>query len=262
MITSDKIPGINPHTDTPVEILHTILLGVVKYFWGQSVHIMEKGHKMQTFMVCLSSVNKNGLNAPSLNAEYICQYKGGLIGKHFKSIVQIMPFVVHGLLPLQVIDAWTCLGTLVVLLWHTHIEDLDVYLTQLTKTIDKFLVIAAQCAPSIIISKPKFHLLIHLPMHIRCFGPAILYSTERYESFNHVFCLGSIYSNKKAPSWDICQAFAAQDIVKHIVTGGYWKDGSTGRWVQAGSAILRDMEKKASFLGYRPERPPTEGALL
>ena len=193
MVISDKSPGINPHIDTPVEILHTILLGVVKYFWGQSVHIMEKAHKMQTFLVRLSSVNKNGLNAPSLNAEYICQYKGGLIGKHFKSIAQVMPFVAHGLLLLEVINAWTCLGSLIVLLWHTHIEDLDVYLTQLRETIDEFLVITAQCVPSIMILKPKFHFLVHLPMHIRRFGPSILYSTERYESFNHIFHLGSIY---------------------------------------------------------------------
>ena len=73
MVISDKLSGINLHIDMPVEILHTILLGVIKYFWGQSVHIMEKAHKMQSFLVRLSSINKNGLNVPSLNAEYICQ---------------------------------------------------------------------------------------------------------------------------------------------------------------------------------------------
>ncbi|KIL54693.1 hypothetical protein M378DRAFT_41494, partial [Amanita muscaria Koide BX008] len=74
------------------------------------------------------------------------------------------------------------------------------------------------------ISKPKFHFLVHLPRFIKRFGPALLYSTERYESFNHVFRLCSIHSNRKAPSRDICRAFALQDTVKHIVTGGYWYD--------------------------------------
>ena len=53
-----------------------------------------------------------------------------------------------------------------------------------------------------------------------------------------------------------------QDIVKHIVTGGYWKDKSTRRWVQAGSEICKDMERQASFLGYRPEKSLTVGVLM
>ncbi|KAI0631690.1 hypothetical protein C8Q77DRAFT_1017536, partial [Trametes polyzona] len=71
------------------------------------------------------------------------------------------------------------------------------------------------------LSKPKFHFLVHLPVYIQRFGPAILFSTERYESFNHVFRLSSVYSNRQAPSRDSCRAFAGNDIVKHIVSGGF-----------------------------------------
>lgn len=35
-------------------------------------------------------------------------------------------------------------------------------------------------------NKPKFHLLLHLPFHVRRFGPAILFATETFESFNAV----------------------------------------------------------------------------
>ncbi|KAI0757486.1 hypothetical protein C8Q80DRAFT_1059519, partial [Daedaleopsis nitida] len=58
------------------------------------------------------------------------------------------------------------------------------------------------------ISKSKLHFLVHLPFYIRRHGPAILFSTERYESFNHVFRLTSIYSNRQAPDRDSCNAFA------------------------------------------------------
>ncbi|KAJ8583172.1 hypothetical protein M405DRAFT_717993, partial [Rhizopogon salebrosus TDB-379] len=81
------------------------------------------------------------------------------------------------------------------------------------------------------ISKPKFHFLIHLPAYIRRFGPAIVFSTERYESFNHVFRLTCIYSNRQAPSRDSCRIFAHQDIVKHVATGGFWYDSKVSKWV-------------------------------
>lgn len=50
-----------------------------------------------------------------------------------------------------------------------------------------FLVVTAKCAPSIVTLKPKFHFLLHLIPLILLFGPVILASTERYESFNAVF---------------------------------------------------------------------------
>ncbi|KAI9567278.1 hypothetical protein HD554DRAFT_1996136, partial [Boletus coccyginus] len=74
------------------------------------------------------------------------------------------------------------------------------------------------------VTKAKFHFLLHLPMFIRRFGPSILFSTEHYELFNHVFHLASIYSNRQALSHDACRLFAEQDNVKHVVTGGVWHD--------------------------------------
>ncbi|KAI6006188.1 hypothetical protein F5J12DRAFT_905722 [Pisolithus orientalis] len=100
------MPGVNIHQDTPTEILHTILLGIA---W-------------------LESINKDGLNSPTLGAEYICHYKGGLIGKHFKSLAQVMPYLIYDLVPQHVLDGWTVIGELIVLLWHTAIDDVDEYL--------------------------------------------------------------------------------------------------------------------------------------
>ena len=90
-------------------------------------------------------------------------------------------------------------------------------------------------------------------MFIRQFGPAILFSTKRYESFNHVFRLTSIYSNCQAPSCDACQLFVAQDHVKHVVTGRFWNDPSVGKWVKAGPAItkyLNDHPCQYRLLGF------------
>lgn len=111
------------------------------------------------------------------------------------------------------------------------------YQADLSRTIEEFLDITAQCSPSILLWKPKFHFLVHLPGYIRHFGPAILFSTERYESFNHVFRLANIYSNRQAPSRDTCKAFAAHDIIKHVVTGGFWFEPNLKKWVRAGEGI-------------------------
>ncbi len=120
--------GVNIHMDTPTEVLHTFLLGVVKYHWLQTVLLIEKAKAMELFKMRLTALSTEGLNAPSMIPDYICQYKGSLIGKHFKSLAQVMPFVVYDLVPSSVLQAWNTIGELVVLLWHTKIENLDVYL--------------------------------------------------------------------------------------------------------------------------------------
>lgn len=207
---------------------------------------------MSLLQTRLTSLDTCGLNAPSFNAAYICHYKGGLIGKHFKSLAQLMPFVVYDIIPEPVLNGWIAIGLLLVLLWHTSIDDIDKYLDDLTKTIDDFLSITAQCAPSIMIQKPKFHFLLHLPMYIRRFGPAITFSTERYESFNHVFRLCSIHSNKKAPSRDTCRWFGTHDIIKHISLGGYWFNSASRKWCRAGNRIMDHIKsdhKHAAYLG-------------
>jgi hypothetical protein len=120
--------AFNVPMDTPTEILHTILLGIVKYFWGQTVFLLEKSKLLHLFQNRLATVNKDALNAPCLNADYICHYKGSLIGKHFKSLAQVMLFLIYDLVPPTVLNGWTVMGELVVLVWHTKIANTEVYL--------------------------------------------------------------------------------------------------------------------------------------
>ncbi|KAH7903913.1 hypothetical protein BJ138DRAFT_972910, partial [Hygrophoropsis aurantiaca] len=145
---------------------------------GQTAFILDKAHLLETFQMRLESVSKTGLDSPMLGAEYICHFKGSLIGKHFKSLAQVMPYLIYDIVPQTVLDGWTVIGELIVLLWHTVIDDKEVYLANLSRTIDDFLSLSAQCAPSILISKAKFHFLLHIPAYIRRFGPAVLFSTE------------------------------------------------------------------------------------
>ena len=127
------LTGYNIHLDTPTEILHTVLLGVVKYYWAQSIwYLKNRSKSLSLFQTCLASVHWSGLNAPNMNTEYICQYHNSLIRKHYKSLAQVMPFLVFDLVPQDILRAWNIIGTLVVLLWHTEIEDLESYLVSLS----------------------------------------------------------------------------------------------------------------------------------
>ncbi|KAG1800250.1 uncharacterized protein HD556DRAFT_1230638 [Suillus plorans] len=76
---------------------------------------------------------KDRLNAPCLNADYICHYKGSLIGKHFKSLAQVMPFLIYDLVLSIVLNAWTMIGELVILVWHMMIVDTEAYLVVLCR---------------------------------------------------------------------------------------------------------------------------------
>lgn len=109
-------------------MLHTILLGVVKYFWGQTVRVLKKNKTAEAFHLRLGSVASSGLKDPDLRADYICQYSGSLIGKHLKSLAQVMPFLIFDLVERTLLNAWTTLGSLVALLWHTEITNTEVYL--------------------------------------------------------------------------------------------------------------------------------------
>lgn len=90
--------------------------------------VIDKAKAMELLQMRLAALSTEGLNAPAMNAEYICRYRGGLIGKHFKSLAQLMPFVVYDLVPSYLLQAWNTIGNLVVLLWHTEIKNLEVYL--------------------------------------------------------------------------------------------------------------------------------------
>ncbi|EUC62448.1 hypothetical protein RSOL_420510, partial [Rhizoctonia solani AG-3 Rhs1AP] len=237
--------GFNVHEDTPTEILHTILLGVVKYFWGQTVFVLTKTHQMSTLETRLGSLSLSGLNINSISERYMCQYTGSLVGKHFKNLAQLMPFACYDLVEPNLLEAWLLLGRLTVLLWFTEIDDIDVYIAEIQVIINDFLLAAARCSPSIIVLKPKFHFLVHLPMYIQRFGPAILFSTERFESFHGVFRAGSVHSNRRAPSRDIAEYFVGLDRLKHICSGGYWREGSS--WVRASSFVREFMTKRNEF---------------
>ena len=96
----------------------------------------------------------------------------------------------------------------------------------------------ANIDPARIIAKEKLQVLPHIVDDVKRFGPSPRYSTEIYESFNPIFRLCSIHSNHRSPSRDIALKMADLEMVRHIVTGGYWLDPQLGQPVRAGKNVL------------------------
>lgn len=228
--------GLDPTQDTPVEILHTILLGIIKYVW-HLVNISWSDADRATFAIRLQSTDLDGMTVPPLRASYMIQYRNNLIGKHFKTLMQTMPFHVHDLVTPQQFALIKAVGALGAILWVHEIEDIDEYLEDLEILVANVLDAFGDIDAAKIIIKVKLHLLTHLHQDIRRFGPAIRNSTEIFECFNGVFRLCSIYSNHQAPSRDIATKFASMDRLKHVLSGGYWKQD--GEWVHAGQSVRR-----------------------
>ena len=68
----------------------------------------------------------------------------------------------------------------------------------------------------------RSHIVLHLPEHVRRFGPPMLFATEGFESFNAVIRSHSIHSNHRAPSRDIAAGMAQHNRVRHILSGGFF----------------------------------------
>ncbi|KAJ3718173.1 hypothetical protein C8R42DRAFT_740112, partial [Lentinula raphanica] len=235
-----RIKDFDPHRDTPVEILHVILLGFVKYYWRDAIsRLSDEQKKVLTHR--LSSLDVSGLGFSPLKGETLVQFAGSLTGSNFRAIAQVAPFVLYDLVPKPCFEAWLALSALIPLVWQPVITNIDEYLPILQAAIDRFLDSAAEWTPRWF-NKPKFHILKHLPMHIRRFGPAMLYATEGFESFNAVIRDHSVHSNHQAPSRDIARGFACCNRNRHILSQGMFPkptatDPSTSNEIQADTPV-------------------------
>lgn len=123
------LTGVNPHSDTPVEILHTILLGFVKYFWRDLVQNQLKTNVVakELLKTRLSSFNVTSLNISKLSGHTLVQYAGSLTGRDFRAIAQVAPSVLYDLVPQPCYNTWLSLSNLIPMVWQPTIRDIDQY---------------------------------------------------------------------------------------------------------------------------------------
>ncbi|KAF8918454.1 hypothetical protein CPB85DRAFT_1468926 [Mucidula mucida] len=253
--------GFDPTKDTPVKILHTILLGIIKYIW-HNTHTSFSATQKLTYSHRLQATETDGLSIHAIRANYIMQYAGSLIGTQFKILAQTNIFHVRGIVLEEQFSIWRAVGELSALLWFPEIRNLQEYLADIKVAVANVLDTFAKLDPSKMITKIKLHLLAHIPDDITSFGPLVGVATEIYECFNAVFRYCSILSNHLAPSRNIALQLADQEGLKHRLIGGWWQD-EKGEWIRAGDGVCQYMceqpvlrkllgwtEKPALLIGY------------
>ncbi|KAI0723525.1 hypothetical protein C8Q76DRAFT_614464 [Earliella scabrosa] len=234
-----RIKGLDAHQDTPVEVLHVVLLGFVKYLWRDLVQTKLKNKDTQKKLLAtrLSSVDVTGLGISPLVGHTLVQYAGSLTGRDFRAIAQVAPFVIYDMVSPECFETWLALSKLVPLIWQPVIHGVDEYLNTLSKEIRHFLLCAARWNVRWF-NKSKYHVVLHLVEHIRRFGPAALFATEAFESFNAVIRAKSVHSNRQAPSRDIAHGFAQGNRIRHLLSGGYFQHSPQERDVREGDSSM------------------------
>lgn len=110
-----------------------VLLGFVKYFWRDAIKNQLKDNQAKKDLLAtrLSCLDVAGLGISPLAGRTLVQYSGSLVGRDFRAIAQVAPFVLQDLVSSECYDTWKSLATLIPLIWMPQIEDLEMYLVSL-----------------------------------------------------------------------------------------------------------------------------------
>ncbi|KAH9823187.1 hypothetical protein DFH28DRAFT_1078255 [Melampsora americana] len=244
------LKGFNGHLDTPVEILHVVLLGIVKYLFCDEMKMigsMKTGtEKYAELSARWRSFNTTGLKIPPLQPNTLIQFSNSLIGKEFCVVLQTVPFVFFIYISPAKRHIWISLCLLTSYIFQTKISNMATYLTELQSRIDIFLInligINARW-----VNKPKFHMLTHLPESIQRYGPAPLVGTEPFESFNGVTRKASVHSNCQSPGHDIADTFNTHQLLKMFMSKSAFYDQELDALTTAGPELTSHLLNNAEI---------------
>ncbi|KAI8456027.1 hypothetical protein BY996DRAFT_8454838 [Phakopsora pachyrhizi] len=79
------------HKDTPVEVLHMVLLGIIKYLYCDIIGGLS-GNKKEDVIARLQSFDTGNLNIPPIKAKHLVQHYSSLVRKDFNVLIQASPF--------------------------------------------------------------------------------------------------------------------------------------------------------------------------
>ncbi|KAI8918960.1 hypothetical protein DFJ77DRAFT_427413 [Powellomyces hirtus] len=219
-----QLPGFDGHLDTPVKVLHTVLLGFVKYVGNQTINYglvtgANRATNKATVIARIDSFDANGTDRRPMWGSTFVTYVGSLIGRDFKAFIQAGVFIFHRLIADDAMAMWEKLAVLSVLVYENRISNLDAYCDQLKAATNAFFAAVANFSIQVF-KKTKYHIFCYLVQDVRRFGLPRHYHMETSERFNHAIRRQSVHSNRQAPSLNIASGFSLLATMRHVVLAG------------------------------------------
>ncbi|KAK4691174.1 hypothetical protein P7C70_g9407, partial [Phenoliferia sp. Uapishka_3] len=157
------------------------------------------------------------------------EHRDSLVGKELRLLSQVgalafAPLVRDGFMSAEMLDIWRGIGDLGGLLYVQGIPQAGIedYTLNLKYAIRNVLLAWAKVTPSIIQSRPKFHVTTHLDEATSLFSVPQCFNEERYEHKHSIARDASMKSNRQRPSFDIATRLADQEMTAHLMSAGYY----------------------------------------
>jgi len=121
-----------------------------------------KAKDLPQLIASWESFNTDSLDLAELKGKYFVKHFKSLVGKHFKMVIQMVPFVFYQFMDQSERELWSSLCHLAPYVYQTSILNLEEYFEELKAKIQLFLhhVIKMSARWT---NKTKFHMLLHLP---------------------------------------------------------------------------------------------------
>lgn len=199
----------------------------MKYLYRDAINRLTVKQKAEV-VGRWQAFDPSGLGCAPIQSETMVRFANSLVGKEFRVVLQGAAFVLFPYLSAEHRHLWTLLSYLASYAFQTEIENKAVFLRELkiiiNRVVHKLVSITAQWT-----NKPKFHHLIHLVESIDMFGPAPLFATEKFESFNSIIRNASVHSNRQGPGHDIAKSTNNWRLLRILLSGCIFDDLVTHR---------------------------------
>eukprot|EP00731_Ephydatia_muelleri_P027586 Em0019g459a len=210
--------AVDPHQSTPVEALHTLVLGPYTYMLRSRMARFSPQQRKEV-LVRIASFPFSGF-ALRLSRD-ISKYYKSFVGRDFKTLAQLALFVFPPLVfKLVYCERFT----------PDKVESMKSVCLGFAQAVDK------HCPE--LRSKLKIHLLLHLPDHMLQFGPPSGFNTERCESYNDVVMI-KLYQSSEVEDF---LTGTPSTCDKAIYCHGALRKISVRRPMQLGSVLLQIQE--------------------